>query len=100
MWANHRSPVTFMWHGHREWIEPRRNRTIMTWLDEALARIRSFFCKSSLDVQLDDEIAEHIDLLTEENVRRGMTQEAARVDEFMRFVSRDAARELHRDTRG
>src|ERR1022692_2993950 len=45
-----------------------------------LARILGFFKRRRPDPELDAEIAQHLDLATAENIRRGMTpQEAARV---------------------
>jgi predicted permease len=65
-----------------------------------VARIRSLFSKSGLDRNLHEELAAHIEFATEENIRSGMPPDAARREAMLRLGSRDAALELHRDTRG
>jgi hypothetical protein len=42
-------------------------------LRELPLRIRGLFSKHRRDADLDDEFAAHLDLLTQENIRRGMT---------------------------
>ena len=42
-------------------------------LREAFNRIRSFFRKDSLDRELDDEIAAHVEMAVEENLARGIS---------------------------
>lgn len=64
------------------------------------ARIRAFFNRTQLDHDFDDELANHLDLATADNVRRGMSAIEARRDAVLRFGSPVAAKELHRDTRG
>jgi hypothetical protein len=44
----------------------------------AIHRIRGFFGKRSPDTELDVEFRAHIELLTEENIRKGMSHEEAR----------------------
>jgi predicted permease len=73
---------------------------MLSWIYQTLARIRSLFSKSDLDRKLEDELAAHIQFAAEENIRSGMTPEAARRDALIKLGGRDAARELHRDTRG
>ena len=41
---------------------------------EAFSRLIAVFHKRKLDEEFDEELAVHIDLLTEENKRRGMTR--------------------------
>src|SRR5438132_9440299 len=73
---------------------------LMSWFYQTIGRIRSLFSKSKLDTQLEEEFATHIELATEENIRRGMEPNAARREALLKVGSRDVARELHRETRG
>ena len=65
-----------------------------------LARIVAFFRKRRLDRELDDELASHLELLADDNIKRGMDPETARRDARIRIGSFDAAKALHRETRG
>ena len=68
-------------------------------LYRALARIQSLFQSRTLDRQVEEELEEHIALLTEEYLRRGLDSQAARREALLRVGSRDTAMELHRETR-
>ena len=63
------------------------------------SRLRAFFYKTSLDHDFDDELAAHIELLTEENIQRGMAVEEARRAAFIKLGGVERAKELHRDSR-
>ncbi len=65
-----------------------------------LAHITAFFRKRELDRDLDQELALHLDLATEDNIRRGLSPEEARRDALIRFGGVEAAKEIHRDARG
>jgi predicted permease len=67
---------------------------------QMLQRLRSFFLKQPLDRELDAEMASHIDLAMEENMRRGMPKEEARRQALVRFGGVQQAKEQHRETRG
>ncbi|MEO7145637.1 MAG: ABC transporter permease [Bryobacteraceae bacterium] len=69
-------------------------------MNALLARIRSFFRKRELDRDLDAELAAHLDLATDENIRRGMSAAEARRAALLRFGGVEPAKELHRETRG
>ena len=73
---------------------------MFSWLAQITARIQAVFRKASLDRQVEEELQTHVEMLTEENVRRGMNPTAARRAAVLRVGSRDAAIELHRETRG
>jgi len=66
----------------------------------ALNRLRSFFQKTSLDHEFGAEMASHLELAIEENLRRGLSQEEARRQALVRFGGTEQAREQHRETRG
>ncbi|MFZ0937461.1 MAG: ABC transporter permease, partial [Bryobacteraceae bacterium] len=65
-----------------------------------LARITALFRKRELDRDLDQELATHLDLATEDNIRRGLSPEEARRDALIRLGGVETAKEGHRDARG
>jgi hypothetical protein len=69
-------------------------------LRERCARIRAFFRSSNLDRDLDEELQSHIAMLTEDNVRRGMTPDEARRAALIRVGGTASLRERHREVRG
>jgi hypothetical protein len=50
----------------------------MSWLRVLGCRIRGLFVKRRLERDLDDELRAHIEMLTEENLRKGMSPKEAR----------------------
>jgi len=73
----------------------------MTYLfRQTFQRLRSFFAKEPLDRELDAEMAAHIELATEEFMRKGMSEEEARRKALVRFGGVQQAKEQHRETRG
>ena len=71
----------------------------MEWLRIFGARLRGLFRKQQLDRELDSELRAHLELLTEENVRRGMTPEEARRAARREFGGVEQTKELHREQR-
>jgi putative ABC transport system permease protein len=71
-----------------------------TTLREIAARMRGLFEKRHIDADLEDEFAAHLDLLTEENIRRGMSREAARYAARREFGGVEQIKELYRERRG
>ncbi len=69
-------------------------------LREAFNRIRSFFRDDSLDRELNQEMASHLEMAVEENIRRGMSAEEARRQAIVRFGGVQQSLELHRESRG
>ena len=69
-------------------------------LRRGLARIFSFFHKPKLDADLEAEIAEHIALAAEDNLRRGMSATEARRQALIRFGGVDTAKDQQREARG
>ncbi len=67
---------------------------------EGLERLRSFFKKPQRDSELDAEVAEHLELAVEENIRHGMTAEEARRQALIRFGGVVQAKEQQREARG
>jgi putative ABC transport system permease protein len=71
----------------------------MEWLRIFGARLRGLFRKRQLDSELDAELHEHLELLTEENIRRGMSPADARYAARREFGGVEQAKEVHREQR-
>src|ERR1700755_2741611 len=67
---------------------------------ETVNRLRSFFRKEPLDHELNEEMASHIEMAVQENVRRGLPAGEARRQALAQFGGVQQARERHRDSRG
>lgn len=64
------------------------------------ARIRAFFRTSGLDRDFGQELKSHLDMLIEDNLRRGMRPEEARRAALIRLGCPESNKELHREARG
>jgi putative ABC transport system permease protein len=71
----------------------------MEWLRIFGVRFRALFLKQKLDGELDAELRTHLDMLVEENVRKGLTLEEARYAAHREFGGVEQAKELYRDRR-
>ena len=65
-----------------------------------ISRIKAIFSRHRQDAEFSDEIREHLDLLTEEYVRRGMPLAEARREAKIRLGSTTQLSERHRDMTG
>ncbi len=72
----------------------------MNWLREFSARLRGLFGKRRHDADLDDELAAHLDLLAQENIRRGMLPREAQYAARRAFGGVEQIKETYRDRRG
>ncbi|HEV1996249.1 MAG TPA: ABC transporter permease [Candidatus Acidoferrum sp.] len=63
------------------------------------ARLRGLFRKRQLDGDLDAELRAHLEMLTEENIRRGMSPVEARYTAHREFGGVEQTKELHREQR-
>lgn len=63
-------------------------------------RLLALFRKKGLDRELDDELSLHLELATEENLRRGMPLEEAQRQARIRVGGLERAKEEQRDARG
>ncbi|HLN01633.1 MAG TPA: ABC transporter permease [Bryobacteraceae bacterium] len=72
----------------------------MFWLRVLASRIRGLFSKRHLERELDEELRAHIEMATEENVRRGMRPEEARQAARREFGGMEQTKEVYRDWRG
>src|SRR5580658_2062246 len=75
-------------------------RPLMSAPRRALARLFSFLRKSSLDDDLEAEIAAHIELATQQNIEQGLTPIEARRQALVRFGGMDLVKDQHREARG
>ena len=64
------------------------------------ARLLGLFRKRRIDENLDAELRTHLELLTDENIRRGMKPEEARYAARREFGGVEQAKELYREQRG
>jgi len=69
-------------------------------LGDVPSRLWNVFRKQRLERELNAELETHLDLLTEENIRRGMSPAEARYAARREFGGVEQAKELHRDQRG
>jgi putative ABC transport system permease protein len=65
-----------------------------------LQRLRALFTHRRLDHEFDREVQAHLDLLSEENLRRGMTPEEARYAALRSFGGVTQVKEHNREHRG
>jgi hypothetical protein len=67
---------------------------------ETVSRFVWVFRRRSLDKDFDEEFATHIDLLTEQNERRGLPRHEARRQAILQMGGLNATRDLYREARG
>ena len=73
---------------------------MIAWLRQSLQRFASFFRRAQLDQDLEAEMASHLELAIEENLRSGMCPAEARRQALIHFGGTQQAKENHRDSRG
>jgi predicted permease len=74
--------------------------SLLDFLRRAMARTGAFLHKEPMEHELDAEIASHIEMATEENIRSGMTLEEARRRAMVKFGGVEQAKERQRESRG
>ena len=67
---------------------------------EALSRAFAVVRRKKLDQEFDEEFATHIELLTEQNERRGLPRHEARRQAILQMGGLSPTRDFHRDSRG
>src|SRR6266567_377740 len=72
----------------------------MTWLREFATRFATLFCKRKLERELNDEVRAHIEMLIEENARRGLSRKEARYAAVREFGGVEQVKETYREQRG
>jgi hypothetical protein len=73
---------------------------VIAALSRLIARSRAVFTKRALDEDLNEELAYHLELLTKDNLKAGMTPEEARRQACIAMGGLEQAREQHREARG
>lgn len=71
-----------------------------SFLKTLMVRIGAMFFRRGEDAEFSDELREHLDMLTEENVRRGMPLAEARREAKIRLGGAAQLRETHRELTG
>ncbi|HEV2381040.1 MAG TPA: ABC transporter permease [Terriglobia bacterium] len=72
----------------------------MSWLRLLGSRLAALLRKQKLERQLGEELRAHLEMLTEENLGRGMSLEEARYAALRSFGSVEQVRESYREQRG
>src|SRR2546422_4308574 len=72
----------------------------MTALRVLAMRVKAFVLGNRSDRDLDDDIRAHLDLLTQEYVRRGLSSEDAYTAARRAFGGAEQMKEMYRDQRG
>ncbi len=72
----------------------------MKLLRATFARLRSLFHQEQLDRDLDSELASHLEMNIEDNLRAGMIPEEARRNALIRLGGVEQTKEKYRDRRG
>jgi predicted permease len=67
---------------------------------EALARALAVLRRGTLDREFDEELATHLELLTEQHERRGLPRHEARRRAILQLGGLNATRDVHRQSRG
>lgn len=72
----------------------------MRWLRQLLNRLRSSFPSVSRDRDLDSEMAAHLEMAIEENLKKGMSREEARRRALVKFGGVEQAKAKQHQARG
>lgn len=72
----------------------------MQWVKIAFKRVCGVFLKEKRNADLDEELQTHLEALTIENIRRGMTSEEARYAARREFGGMEQMKEIYRDKQG
>src|SRR6059036_1390937 len=72
----------------------------MTWLRVLKSRLAALFRKDRLERELREELRSHLEMLVEENERKGMSPEEARYAARRSFGGVEQVKEVYREQRG
>jgi putative ABC transport system permease protein len=72
----------------------------MIWLRILLSRFTALFRKKGLEQRLEEELKSHLEMLAEENLKKGMTAEEAHYAELRSFGGVEQTKESYREQRG
>src|SRR5262245_21585599 len=73
---------------------------VIEMLSKLKMGLRALLCKSEMERELDDELRNHIEQQTEQNIRLGMNPDEARRAARKAFGGVEQAKEHSRDARG
>jgi hypothetical protein len=73
---------------------------MLSWLRVTASRVRSVVTKERLDREFNDELQEHLQMLTEEYQAKGMPSQEARRTALMTLGHPEELREANRESRG
>ena len=72
----------------------------MSVIRAAWSRVRSLFRGATLDREMDEELASHIEMATDDLERQGLPRAEARRIALVRLGGIDTSRQLQRESRG
>lgn len=72
----------------------------MNWLRLLLQRLRSSFSQPQKDQELEMEMASHLEMAIEDNIKRGMSPDEARHEALIKLGGVEQAKQQHREARG
>jgi predicted permease len=72
----------------------------VNWLHEFMARIAGLFGKQRNEAELTSELRAHLEMASEENIRRGMSPNEARYAARKEFGGVEQVKEIYRERRG
>src|SRR5579859_3334253 len=72
----------------------------MISLPQLATRFAALFHKQRLEQEMNDEVRSHLELLIQENIKRGMSRDEARCAALRSFGGMDQMKEVYRDQRG
>lgn len=72
----------------------------MSWIERITRRLRILFRKDEVERDLDEEVRLHVEMETEDLIRRGMDPGRARREAYRRFGGVERTKERVRDERG
>ena len=73
---------------------------MINWLKQLMQRLSSSFPNVKIDRDLDHEMATHLEMAIEENIKRGLSAEEARRQALVRFGGTEQAKQQQHDARG
>jgi hypothetical protein len=72
----------------------------MTWLRVLASRLAALFCRGRLEQELDEEVRSHLEMVIEENQRKGISPEEARYAALHSFGGVEQVKVTYREQRG